>query len=77
MLFFFSTKNRDNLEKSQFFEKNKNKNRIYIYIFLWYFDEEEEQQEEEVTQPTQVTPVTSRGCGLPLIAPSSSASRAQ
>jgi hypothetical protein len=39
-------------------------------------EEEEEQQEEEVTPPTQATPVTSRGRGLPPIAPSSSASRA-
>ena len=38
--------------------------------------EEEEQQEEEVTPPTQASPVTSGGCGLPPVAPSSSASRA-
>lgn len=33
--------------------------------------------EEEVTPPTRVTPATCRGCGIPPIAPSSSASRAQ
>eukprot|EP00253_Pinus_taeda_P028973 PITA_28973 len=42
-------------------------------------EEELEQQEEEVTPPVQATRATSRGCGLPPIAPasSSSASRAQ
>ena len=30
-----------------------------------------------MTQPTQATPVTSRGCGLPPVAPSSSASRVE
>jgi len=33
--------------------------------------EEEEEQQEEVTPPTQATPVTNRGCGLPPIALSS------
>ena len=37
-------------------------------------EEEEEEQQEEVTPPT---PITTRGCGLPRIAPSSSTSRAQ
>eukprot|EP00253_Pinus_taeda_P001524 PITA_01524 len=40
-------------------------------------EEEEEQQEEEVTPPSQATPATTRGCGLPPLAPTSSASRAQ
>eukprot|EP00253_Pinus_taeda_P023997 PITA_23997 len=38
--------------------------------------EEEEQKEEEVTPRTQATPATSRGRGLPPVAPSSSASKA-
>jgi len=37
----------------------------------------EGEEEEEVTRPTQATPATSRGRGLPPIAPSSSVSRAQ
>eukprot|EP00253_Pinus_taeda_P016967 PITA_16967 len=40
-------------------------------------EEEEEQQEEEVTPPTWATPATSRGRGLPPLAPTSSVSRAQ
>ena len=40
-------------------------------------EEEEEQHEEGVTPPIQATPATSRGHGLPPVAPSSLASRAQ
>ena len=39
-------------------------------------EEEEEEQQEGVTTPTQATPATSRGRGLPPIAPSSSAYKA-